>query len=108
MQKQDDKIQTLADEINQLRQMQETTQQETANKFKQVEQAVDKTKELFSHQLSQMKQELESSFQQAITAQNTNINQGFTELKTMFLQTTRTSSNRRTWEEATKHDDEAM
>ena len=108
MQKQDDKIQTLADEINQLRQMQETTQQETANKFKQVEQAFDKTKEIFSHQLSQMKQELESSFQQAITAQNTNINQGFTELKTMFLQTTRTSSNRRTWEEATKHDDEAM
>lgn len=108
IQKQDDKIQSLADEIQQLRKQQDTTQQDTSQKFKQVEQAVDKTKEIFSNQLSQLKQELETSFQQAITAQNTNINQGFTELKTMFLQTTRTPSTRRTWEAATQHDDERM
>ena len=108
IQKQDDKIQSLADEVTQLRKIHESAQQDTSQKFKQVEKAVDQTKELFSNQLSHLKQELETSFQQAITVQNQSINQGFSDLKAMFMQTTRSAPSRRTWEEATQHDDAAM
>ena len=108
MQKQDDKIQQLAEEVTQLRKMQETAQQNVTQRIHKVEQAVDQTKEIFSNQLTQLKQELETSFQQAITTQNGSINQGFAELKTMFLQNNRTSATRRTWDEANKEEDAAM
>ena len=108
IQRQDDKIQTLADEVIQLRKMQETAQKETANKINQVEKAVDQTKEIFSSQMTQLKQELENSFQQAITVQNNSINQGFNELKNMFMQTSRSAGTRRTWDEATSQEDASM
>ena len=108
IQRQDDKIQTLADEVTQLRKMQETAQKETANKINQVEKAVDQTKEIFSNQMTQLKQELENSFQQAITVQNNSINQGFNELKTMFMQTSRSAGTRRTWDEVTSQEDASM
>ena len=108
IQKQDDKIQTLADEVANLRKMQESAQQDTAQKFTQVEQAVDKNKEAFAQQLSHLKQELETSFQQAITSQNNSINQGFSELKAMFQQTARNPPSRRTWDEANKEQDAEM
>ena len=108
IQRQDDKIQTLAEEVTQLRKLQESSQKDTANKIKKVEQAVDQTKEIFSNQMTQLKQELETSFQQAITVQNNSINQGFNELKTMFLQTSRSAGTRRTWDEATHQEDATM
>ena len=98
LQAQDDKIQTLTEEMAQIKEQQHSSQQDVQKQIKAVEQCVDQTKIAFTSQMTQMKQELESTFQQALASQNTHISTGFAELKQMFMQS-RGGANRRSHQE---------
>ena len=107
MQKQDDKIQALTDEMSQLRSIQQTNQTEVKKQIQAIETNVDQTKVAFTTQLTQMKTELETTFQQALSSQNAQITTGFAELKQMFMQN-RGAATRRTHEEMERGDDQNM
>ena len=98
LQQQDDKIQSLTEEMTQLKAQQQQSQQEMQKQLKSVEDSVDQSKVAFNTQMTQLKTELESTFQQALSSQNAHIATGFAELKQMFMQT-RGNANRRTHEQ---------
>ena len=60
LQKQDDKIQSLTEEMAQLKAHQQNSQKEFQGQIKAVEASVDRTKAAFTTQMQQMKQELET------------------------------------------------
>lgn len=107
LQKQDDKIQSLTEEMAQLKAQQHSSQQEVQKQIKSVEATVDQTKVAFTSQMDRMKKDLENTFQQALNSQNSHIATGFEELKQMFMQT-RGNPNRRTREEMEKGEDHDM
>ena len=103
LQQQDDKIQALSDELQQVKQTQQQTVKQMDDKFDQVHEMIDTTNASFSQQMQQVKADLQSTFQQAISQQNSSIQSGFAELKSMFQQRT---SVRRTREDMEEGDEQ--
>ena len=86
MQKQDDKIQKMAEEIADLQKTHQAAKGEVDGKLSQLAEGIEKTQQNFQTQMQKLKGDLESSFAQAIASQNQSINTGFQDIKKMFME----------------------
>ena len=108
LQQQDDKLAAVCEEVQKLKISQQKFADNIDQRVTAVTQTVEQQKNDFANQLQQVKLDLESSFQQAIQSQNSNIASGFQDIKNMFQQSQAKQGTRRSLQEMEAEGDHNM